>query len=97
MPVQNRTKAPCLRSCCRPERSPPFLNAFRPARWHRFFSLQVMESKNEKLREQEAPLKNHDKAFVQVGKDGEPVIPQTDEKKDEDRQENERTTTLDKR
>ena len=42
-----------------------------------------MENNNDKLQEQQAPLKNHDNAFVQVGKDGEPVIPQKDEKKDD--------------
>jgi hypothetical protein len=56
-----------------------------------------MENNNDKLQEQEAPLKNHDDAFVQVGKDGEPVIPQTDEKKDKGEQPNDRITTLDKR
>ena len=56
-----------------------------------------MENNNDKLKEQEAPLKNHDKAFVQVGKDGEPVMPQTDEKKDDREPGHERTTTLDKR
>lgn len=30
----------------------------------------------DRLEEQQAPLKNTDHAFVQVGRDGEPVIPQ---------------------
>jgi hypothetical protein len=58
-----------------------------------------MENNNKnndhKLQEQQAPLKNHDDAFVQVGKDGEPVFPQQDQTK-EDRAEDNRTTTLDK-
>ncbi|MGN6616057.1 MAG: hypothetical protein ACTHJ5_02665 [Ilyomonas sp.] len=41
--------------------------------------------KQDKLHNQEAPSKNTDKAFVQVGKDGEPVIPKT-EKKEKDKQ-----------
>lgn len=42
-----------------------------------------MEDKKKILEEQEAPLKNTDDAFVQVGHDGEPVIPEAEEKKDE--------------
>jgi len=62
------------------------------------FSLFLfMEKEQEKLQEQQAPLKNHDHAFVQVGKDGKPVIPQTDEQKHEQTKDDERTTTLDKR
>lgn len=38
--------------------------------------------KQDKLHEQEAPSKNTDKAFVQVGKDGEPVVPKVDNKED---------------
>lgn len=38
-----------------------------------------MENKEEKLQEQEAPLKNTDQAFVQVGHNGEPVVPETEE------------------
>lgn len=34
-----------------------------------------MNNENEKLNEQEAPEKNGDKAFVQVGADGKPVMP----------------------
>ncbi len=34
-----------------------------------------------KFPEQEAPEKNTDNAFVQVGEDGSPVIPSTKEKK----------------
>lgn len=34
-----------------------------------------MEKEQEKLAVQEAPEKNNDKAFVQVGTDGKPVMP----------------------
>jgi len=36
---------------------------------------------DKKFPEQEAPQKNTDKAFVQVGEDGSPVIPSTKDKK----------------
>jgi hypothetical protein len=49
-----------------------------------------------KFPEQEAPEKNTDKAFVQVGKDGAPHMPDTDDKKGDSKQE-EDTTTLGKR
>lgn len=39
-----------------------------------------MENNNDKLKEQKAPEKNSDQAFVQVGHNGEPVIPQTTER-----------------
>jgi len=57
-----------------------------------------MENRNERdrLQEQQAPLKNTDKAFVQVSKDGSPLVP----KEKEDKEKNmkpERTTDLDKR
>lgn len=40
--------------------------------------------------QQEAPIKNTDNAFVQVGKDGHPVIPKTaDEKKEVEEQKTE--------
>ena len=35
-----------------------------------------MKNEQEKLDVQEAPDKNSDKAFVQVGHDGKPVVPQ---------------------
>ncbi len=35
---------------------------------------------NKKFPEQDAPEKNTDNAFVQVGEDGSPVIPNDDEK-----------------
>jgi hypothetical protein len=56
-----------------------------------------MENNENKLQEQQAPLKNSDNAFVQVGHNGEPVIPQTDEKKAEHPNKDDKTTTLDKR
>ena len=34
-----------------------------------------MHNEEKKLEEQDHPLKNTDRAFVKVGKDGEPVIP----------------------
>ena len=42
-----------------------------------------MENKEKTLQEQEAPLKNNDEAFVQVGHNGEPVIPKAEEKETE--------------
>jgi hypothetical protein len=43
-----------------------------------------METNERKFPEQHAPDKNTDHAFVQVGKDGQPVIPKTtnDERQD---------------
>ena len=44
---------------------------------------------NKKFPEQEAPVKNTDNAFVQVGEDGQPVIPSgTDLKTDIEKEEN---------
>jgi hypothetical protein len=58
-----------------------------------------MENNNQQLnlKEQQAPLKNHDDAFVQVGKNGEPVIPENTGEEKSDSGENDRITTLDKR
>ena len=39
-----------------------------------------MERNNERFPEQEAPRKNTDNAFVQVGEDGKPSMPDGDEK-----------------
>lgn len=36
---------------------------------------KYMEKEETKFNEQQAPEKNTDNAFVQVGKDGQPVIP----------------------
>jgi hypothetical protein len=38
-----------------------------------------MDMKDKKFDEQDHPLKNTDHAFVQVGKNGEPVIPKVEE------------------
>jgi len=43
-----------------------------------------MNTDNQKFPEQDAPLKNTDQAFVQVGKDGQPVMPETDNVKAND-------------
>lgn len=37
------------------------------------------EKKKDTLQEQKAPLKNDDNAYVQVGKNGEPVFPEPPE------------------
>jgi hypothetical protein len=51
-----------------------------------------MEKNENQLQEQQAPLKNHDDAFVQVGKNGEPVIPKTTEEEDSPLRDGEQTT-----
>ncbi|MDQ3278154.1 MAG: YTH domain-containing protein [Bacteroidota bacterium] len=56
-----------------------------------------MEKHEKILEEQTAPLKNNDDAFVKVGKDGQPVIPETGEQKEESSTNPGRDTTLDKR
>jgi hypothetical protein len=56
-----------------------------------------MEKDKKILEEQPAPLKNSDQAFVQVGRDGHPVFPQTGEEKKDETTRPERDTTLDKR
>lgn len=38
-----------------------------------------MDEKDNLLQEQSAPLKNTDHAFVKVGQDGEPIIPNQEE------------------
>jgi hypothetical protein len=52
--------------------------------------------KDQSFPEQSAPLKNTDDAFVQVGADGAPQLPESD-KSEERKEETDRTTTLDKR
>lgn len=42
-----------------------------------------MEKQENKLQEQQAPLKNSDRAFVQVGHGGEPVFPKEEVKKED--------------
>ena len=44
---------------------------------------------NNKFEQQEAPTKNTDNAFVKVGKDGAPVVPNV-QKENDDRQSNDR-------
>lgn len=52
-----------------------------------------MHNEEKRLDEQDHPLKNTDRAFVKVGKDGEPVIPaNADEKKQEQAGEKENIT-----
>jgi Fe-S cluster assembly scaffold protein SufB len=49
---------------------------------------KAMDTNDNKFPQQEAPVKNTDHAFVQVGKDGHPVIPQTaNDKQDKEREE----------
>ncbi len=62
-----------------------------------FLPFPGMENNYKKLQEQKAPLKNNYDAFVQVGRDGEPVMPLNDENRNESSKEDDRTTTLDKR
>ena len=45
-----------------------------------------MDKKQTQFEEQEAPLKNTDNAFVQVNKDGSPVIPEPAERNSEDQE-----------
>jgi hypothetical protein len=54
-----------------------------------------MDSEN-KFPEQEAPAKNTDNAFIQVGEDGSPVVPSTEDKK-ADIEKKDESTKLDKR
>jgi hypothetical protein len=55
--------------------------------------------KDQQLREQDAPLKNTDRAFVKVGDDGAPQFPEGEDAQTQhsSAQEGERTTDLDKR
>lgn len=53
-----------------------------------------MDHNNKKFDEQEAPLKNTDHAFVQVGSRGEPVLPKenkTEKKSGQQNEENDET------
>ena len=56
-----------------------------------------MEQKDKKFEEQDHPLKTTDHAFVQVGKNGEPVIPEQGQTKDQQPKDNDRVTTIDHR
>lgn len=42
-----------------------------------------MEKKERQFEEQDHPLKNTDRAYVQVGRNGEPVIPDSREEKND--------------
>lgn len=61
-----------------------------------------MDEKNknqqhDRLEEQQAPLKNTDHAFVQVGRDGEPIIPQRssdEERQKDDLRDSDSVTTI---
>lgn len=55
-----------------------------------------MDENEKKFPEQNAPLKNTDDAFVQVSKDGSPVMPNGDRKADEE-QKNDKGTVTDNR
>ena len=48
-----------------------------PSYYFRTTKLDTMDSDKEKFPQQGAPEKNTDHAFVQVGRDGHPVIPET--------------------
>ena len=56
-----------------------------------------MNNRENQFPEQEAPLKNTDKAFVQVNKDGSPHMPTEQEESREENMKPERTTDMDKR
>ena len=56
-----------------------------------------MERDENKLQEQEAPLKNTDNAFVQVNKDGTPLMPTSSNETEEGKRKDENPNTPDKR
>jgi hypothetical protein len=58
---------------------------------------QKKDKNNDRFQEQEAPLKNTDKAFVQVSRDGSPHMPQSGEENRESDMKPEKTTDMDKR
>ena len=58
--------------------------------------LKKIMSNDKKFPEQEAPVKNTDNAFVQVGEDGAPVIPSTEENKTDIEKEDSPTTIGDR-
>ena len=49
------------------------------------------------FQEQEAPLKNTDGAFVQVSEDGSPSIPETSGEQQQDLQQGDSPTTIERR
>ena len=55
------------------------------------------QPQRDRLEEQQAPLKNTDHAFVKVGRDGEPVIPERSQEEGntrDDLREGDRVTTI---
>lgn len=52
-----------------------------------------MNTNGNKFEQQDHPLKNTDRAFVQVGRDGEPVIPDVSKQTDGDKQNDSSKTT----
>jgi len=56
-----------------------------------------METNDKKFEEQDHPLKNTDNAFVQVGKDGSPVIPGNAEDKKTNEKTDGNSTTIEHR
>lgn len=65
--------------------------------WHKNLAIMVMANDKKILEEQEAPLKNNDHAFVQVGKDGHPVFPQPAADKKDETNRPDKDTSLDRR
>ena len=56
-----------------------------------------MDTKEKKFEEQDHPLKNTDQAFVQVGKDGEPVFPKQTNDNREEQSKSDRSTITEQR
>jgi len=56
-----------------------------------------MDTKDRTFEEQDHPLKNTDHAFVQVGKDGEPVIPKQTNEESKEKSSNKSSTTIEHR
>ncbi len=50
-------------------------NPFHHGKIFALLKEKIMNTNEEKFPAQDAPIKNTDHAFVQVGKDGQPVIP----------------------
>ena len=53
-----------------------------------------MDDKKQNLQEQDHPLKNTDNAFVQVGKNGEPLMPRTAENDRDNPNENDKDAPI---
>ncbi len=68
----------------------PIMGAFLLQAWHTFLINHInlyMNDPKEKLREQEAPEKNTDNAFVQVSSDGSPEMPEAKEQDEAEEEE----------